>query len=338
MTWTDHWRTFTSEDCARLTHTRDGELKLGQRVSWADQGLLESLEASDARYVLIGLPEDVGVRANGGRPGAASAWEVSLPHFLNVQSNEYLDGAQVLVLGALRADEWPAEAESASLPRLREMTAEIDQAVWPLIERIAALGKTALVIGGGHNNSYGCLRGVSQAIGRPVHCVNIDPHADYRSLEGRHSGNGFRYAREEGYLDRYAVFGLHEGYNSAEMLSLMKEPSRTWYKTFEHLSFGHLPYIDHWDEIWTRFGREKVGLEIDMDGITKFPSSADTPSGWSLNEVRQMIVALGHLKAHVPYLHIAEAAPSLVPSSGRTVGRALALLLCDFIKSGAGRY
>lgn len=338
MTWTDHWRPFTSEDAATYTSAREGETKIGQRVQCADAGILESLEQSDARYVLLGIPEDVGVRANGGRPGAAYGWKATLPHFMNVQSNEYLDGRQVLVLGELLADEWMKAAEGLSVERLRELTAEIDETVWPLIEKIAALGKVPLVIGGGHNNSYGCLKGVSRALGRPLHCVNVDPHADYRSTEGRHSGNGFRYAREEGYLKQYAVFGLHEGYNSAEMLSLMKRPGDAWYLSFENIYFGRLPLIDHWDELWSRFRSEKVGLEIDVDGITDFPSSADTPSGFTVNEVRQMLIALKHQQAHVAYLHIAEAAPSLVAGSDRKVGRSLAYLLCDFIKSGAGRH
>ena len=338
MTWTDHWRPFTSEDAATCASAREGEIKIGQRVQCADSGILESLEASNARYVLLGIPEDIGVRANGGRPGAAYGWKATLPHFMNVQSNEYLDGKEVLVLGTLNTAEWMKTSQGVSVDRLRELTAKIDAAVWPLIEKIAALGKVPMVIGGGHNNSYGCLRGVSQAIGRPIHCVNVDPHADFRSPEGRHSGNGFRYARDEGYLEQYSVFGLHEGYNSAEMLSLLKRPGKSWYLSFENVSFGRLPMIDHWDELWSRFGSEKVGLEIDVDGITDFPSSADTPSGFTLNEIRQMLLALKNKDARVAYLHIAEAAPSLVAGSDRKVGRSLAFLLCDFIKSGAGRH
>jgi formiminoglutamase len=30
---------------------------------------------NEAKYVIIGIPEDIGIRANFGRPGAASAWE-----------------------------------------------------------------------------------------------------------------------------------------------------------------------------------------------------------------------------------------------------------------------
>ena len=33
---------------------------------------------------------------------------------------------------------------------------------------------------------------------------------DLRPAEGRHSGNAFTYAEEDGYLGKYAVIGIHE--------------------------------------------------------------------------------------------------------------------------------
>jgi arginase family enzyme len=32
-----------------------------------------------------------------------------------------------------------------------------------------------------------------------VNAINFDAHSDFRILEGRHSGNGFSYAYEEGF-------------------------------------------------------------------------------------------------------------------------------------------
>jgi formiminoglutamase len=36
-----------------------------------------SLQNSEAKYVIIGIPEDIGIRANFGRPGP-SAWETAI--------------------------------------------------------------------------------------------------------------------------------------------------------------------------------------------------------------------------------------------------------------------
>jgi len=65
------------------------------------------------------------------------------------------------------------------------------------------------------NNAYPILKGTAGALGasKGINCVNCDPHADFRDLEGRHSGNGFSYAYADRFLSRYFIFGLHENYN-----------------------------------------------------------------------------------------------------------------------------
>ncbi len=101
----------------------------------------------------------------------------------------------------------------------------IDAEVEELIKIITAAGKTPIVIGGGHNNSYPLIKGTAKGLQKAgmmnnsqINVINLDAHADYRIMEGRHSGNGFRYAREEGYLNKYAIIGLHENYNSQSMM------------------------------------------------------------------------------------------------------------------------
>jgi formiminoglutamase len=56
-----------------------------------------------------------------------------------------------------------------------------------------------IIIGGGHNNSYGNIKGTALQR-KPVNAINFDAHSDFRILEGRHSGNGFSYAYEEAFL------------------------------------------------------------------------------------------------------------------------------------------
>ncbi len=344
MTWTNQWNLFSKEDARALTSAREGETKVGQRVQTAGADLLQSINDTTARYVLLGIPEDIGVRANLGVPGASSGWKVTLNAFLNRQSNDYFDGSEVFVLGELNTKELLTKAEAldakdpADLKELRELTARIDEQVYPLIEAITTKGKTAIVVGGGHNNSFGCLKGASRGLGKAISCVNIDPHADFRAMEGRHSGNGFRYAYEAGHLARYAVFGLHQGYNSKALLEQMRVPNKLWYLSYEDILFGSLPYLDHWRELWNRFDREKVGLEIDLDAVSDFPSSASTLNGWTINEVRQMIHDLKHFRGQIPYMHLAEGAPSLAPEAQAKVGKALAQFIIDFIHSNAARH
>ena len=68
------------------------------------------------------------------------------------------------------------------------------------------------------------------------------------------------------------------------------------------------------------------GLELDCDAIALFPSSAVSPSGFSLNEVRNMVRKVAESK-NCQYFHLCEA----IPSASYPTGKALALLVSDFL-------
>jgi formiminoglutamase len=74
---------------------------------------------------------------------------------------------------------------------------------------------------------------------------------------------------------------------------------------------------------------EKLGVELDLDAIQFMPSSALTPSGFTLEEVRFYIRMLAQTQ-RVHYLHLPEGAPK--DELGKSlVGKALAYLVSDFI-------
>ena len=54
------------------TSNRNGEVKIGQKAQYVSS--LDEVAGSTARFVLLGIPEDIGVRANQGIAGAATAW------------------------------------------------------------------------------------------------------------------------------------------------------------------------------------------------------------------------------------------------------------------------
>ena len=69
------------------TRTRSGETKIGEEVivisdvnNWDDE-----LKKNNAQFVIIGIPEDIGVRANYGRGGTQTAWKPALENILNIQ-------------------------------------------------------------------------------------------------------------------------------------------------------------------------------------------------------------------------------------------------------------
>ena len=96
-----HFKFYNRHDILSLTKIRRFETKLGERINCAgDRPKLENcLKESDAKYVVIGIPEDIGVRANHGMGGTDSVWVPFLTSFLNIQSNDFVVGDELLLLG-----------------------------------------------------------------------------------------------------------------------------------------------------------------------------------------------------------------------------------------------
>ena len=88
-----HFKFYNKQDVLSITKIRRFETKLGERVQViANSANIEaSLQASSASYVVLGIPEDIGVKANGGIGGTDSAWLAFLKAFLNIQSNGSVD-------------------------------------------------------------------------------------------------------------------------------------------------------------------------------------------------------------------------------------------------------
>ena len=71
----------------------------------------------------MGVPEDIGVRANLGRAGARDGWAAFLPAFAAMQSNASLRGEDVVLLGHVAVDDLMERAERdgyATIPRFSD--------------------------------------------------------------------------------------------------------------------------------------------------------------------------------------------------------------------------
>jgi formiminoglutamase len=332
---------YQAEDILKLTRSRTGEQKIGETVqtvsgiSW-----VEGIKNSAARFVLFGIAEDIGVRANYGRAGASTAFKPALESFLSQQHNDFLDAGSVLVLGEVQVDDLMEAAQPLDMrspndmARLRELVAQVDERVSEVMQAIISVGKIPLIIGGGHNNAFGNIKGASLALDKKINVINCDPHLDFRPLEGRHSGNGFSYAWEQGFIDKYAVLGMHEQYNNQASLNQFKKlPGHLFYNTYESVFVRQ--EMDYKKALQQCIGFVKdnaCGIEIDLDAITNVPSSAKTSSGISPTQARQYVYqCAANLKPL--YLHIAEGAPVLshIKADNKT-GKLIAYLLSDFIK------
>jgi formiminoglutamase len=212
----------------RAAHRHPDDPRLGEVVEFW-QGDLERISAG--RAVLVGFPQDEGVRRNQGRPGAAFApdeirrWLYRLtPH--DGESGKSLTVQPPLDLGNLRID--------GDLKSTQEGLGEVIAAI---LQREAF----PLVLGGGHETAYGHYLGYVLA-GKPVGIINIDAHLDVRPLiEGKgHSGSPFRQALEHWQHplpgNHYVCLGAQPHNTSQAHLLYARDKSCriTWRNEVEH--------------------------------------------------------------------------------------------------------
>lgn len=334
---------FTVHDLARITNFRSGEVKFGEKMLTIpkDVDTIAFIKECDAKFVLFGIPEDIGVRANYGRPGAASAWESTIKSIANIQHNRFCKGSQLLILGQLDVAEEMKSVENLDFNIMEERqllskaVEKIDKEVSHIIFTIVKAGKIPIIIGGGHNNAYGNIKGTALAKGKAINAINFDAHSDFRILEGRHSGNGFSYAFEEGFLKKYFVFGLHESYTSKSVLHEIKKlEDRVRINTYDEINIRkQKDFRQEMEKAYAFIKNDFYGVEIDLDSIPNIPSSAMTLSGFSVEELRQFIHFFSQ-NENAAYLHICEGAPDLGDEkNSHLVGKLIGYLVTDFIKA-----
>ncbi|WP_431134409.1 formimidoylglutamase [Psychroserpens mesophilus] len=335
----EYLKPFTSSELSTLLKKRPNETKFGEHITLLPDfdNIYEQLLKTDVSYVIFGIKEDVGVFANYGNTGTSEAWEAAIKVLLNTQSNVFTKAKKIVVLGCLDFENYQSklkkldQTNKKDIHKARKLVSKIDKHVSYLISQIVSAGKIPIVIGGGHNNAYGNIKGTSLALKKPVNAVNFDAHHDFRAEEGRHSGNGFSYAFAEGFLKNYYIFGLHENYISEQIFSTIDKLKPIQYCTFESILVRkELKFKSEIQKALNHVSNSIFGLEIDCDAILNTPSSAISPSGFSVNQARQFIHLFGSQK-NVAYLHICEAAPT--PETETQVGKLITYLITDFIKA-----
>ncbi len=131
----DKFLPFTIHDLAKVTNHRSGEIKFGEKMLTVPAGVnpLNFLKNSEAKYVLFGIPEDIGIRANYGRPGAASAWNEAIKSIANIQHNRFCKGNQIIVMGQINVAEEMAEVENLDFNKIDDRV-KLSQLVKKLIK------------------------------------------------------------------------------------------------------------------------------------------------------------------------------------------------------------
>jgi formiminoglutamase len=180
------------------------------------------------RAVLLGFPTDVGVRRNGGRPGAAEGPRALRRHLYRLTPDAAAPGPFSELLGKT--------LDAGDLAVTEDLEAD-QEAFGAVVAGFRARGSFVLVLGGGHESAYGHFLGHAAA-GERVDVLNVDAHPDVRETKGGtgsagglgHSGSPFRQALDHpsGACRRYRVAGIQPWSAARAHLDLVTSRGGEW--------------------------------------------------------------------------------------------------------------
>jgi formiminoglutamase len=181
-----------------------------------------SLDPANAKVMLVGFPIDEGVRRNGGRVGAADGPAAIRQALFRMTPDpelhaEFIELLKSTVdLGDLLSS-GDLESDQAALGRI----------LAPHVKR----GAIVMILGGGHETSFGHFRGYVDA-GEAVRVLNWDAHPDVRPLRDGlgHSGSPFRQILEHpsGLCRGYLAAGLARNAAAKAHLDFLASRGGSW--------------------------------------------------------------------------------------------------------------
>ncbi|MCX7930196.1 MAG: formimidoylglutamase [Chlorobi bacterium] len=171
---------------------------------------------------VLGVPQDEGVRRNGGRPGAADApaaiYNALVKLTTSIGDQSLPPYCPILDCGLLRTD--AATLEDIHVRQQRAVGLLLD---W---------GASVVVFGGGHDTALPNGRALGARSER-LGIVNVDAHLDVRPRtdEGSHSGSPFRELLEDPacHLHTFVEFGIQPFAASAHHVAyVLKHGHTVW--------------------------------------------------------------------------------------------------------------
>ena len=273
------------------------------------------------KFKILGISESIGPQANFGQAGSEFAYSSFLKSFLNTQCHNF-PIEQLGIIGNIKLTQKIEKNFS-------EHVKNLDAFVEKILTLHVKINEIPIVIGGGHNNALPIMKWLNQTYkSNDCHILNIDAHADCRNIHSRHSGNSFSFAIDQKIIGSYSILGLHEAYNNSFIYDFLKNQN-IFHTFFEDYIFRNRKIED--DIIQSmKINGHHVGIEIDLDSISNFPSSAQTPCGWGFNEIRFILNEILKYKKSIYYLHLPEAAPKN-KNEEIVVGKFISYLVRDFI-------
>jgi formimidoylglutamase len=278
-----------------------GELSQGRFAS-----TIRTDTSEGCAVAILGLPDDLGVKMNHGRTGAAGG-----PKAFRTALARY--GAADSAAGTLpRVFDAGDVIATGSLEKTHE---RITEAVRGLLER----GLFPVAIGGGHDLTFPFVRAVAAKFPK-LSGLYFDAHLDVRETAG--SGMAFRKLAQDCALSALHLHGFRPLVNSREHLA--------WFK-----AHGGKIHPDGAKVAVPAAKNLFVSFDLDVLDAAHAPGvSATNPAGWTVREAEEWVFACG-ASNRVRCFDLMELNP-IFDVDGRTA-RVAAHLFLSFLRGFADR-
>ncbi|MFQ5598051.1 MAG: agmatinase family protein [Nitrospiria bacterium] len=273
---------------------------------------------------LLGVPDDTAVIQGMGRAGAAFG-----PTAIRRQCSKY---------GTRYNLEWKADLASLRIADFGDLIpdeASVEYTHQRLAEAVAAIVKTGAIpvlLGGGHDLTFGGVGGLAKKQQGPIGGIAIDAHFDVRETHNGRitSGTPFRNILEcidamDG--ERFVEIGVNGWVNAKEYEDYLNKKGARIFSLRETRKKGIEAVTDTALTIAGR-GADRIFCSIDLDGIAQaFAPGVSAPSPTGLwPEEAALAAYLFGLDPKVAYFDIMELNPNF-DQDDRTARLAVALLL-----------
>jgi formiminoglutamase len=250
-----------------LFYTRNdpNDPRLGDAVLKGPEGYGQAL------VVLLGCPQDEGVRRNRGRVGSAQA-----PACIRKALYRY---------PVSREHQGLLLADLGDLPLLESLEATHD-ALHSLVRRCLRDGKKVVVLGGGNDLSFPDCSALAEEVDG-ILAFNIDRHLDVRADAVRNSGTPYRQLLEGGYLEpgSFHEVGINSFANSLPYLEYVESLGVGVHQLAELRALGPGPCVR---ALAAASGARGIfwGFDLDVVRAAEAPGVSDpSPMGLTAKEV-----------------------------------------------------
>lgn len=295
-----------------------------QRNDPNDRRLGEVVQSSPAAYeqadvVILGCPQDEGVRRNGGRVGAAEAPNAIRRCFYKLTITG-VDKLSIFDLG------------NTIIRETLEATHDCQQQV---VRQVIADGKQLIVLGGGNDVSYPDCAGLAETAGN-VLALNVDAHYDVRADSVRNSGTPYRQLLEGGYVQPAQFYEMcsQPFANSPVYTQYLREKGAHVYPLRELRTEG---LEARFGAILAQSAADAVFWGLDMDSVRASDApgvSAPNPTGLTGDELC-IIAEIAGLHPRTRLLEISEVNPTY--DIDQRTCRLAAVVMHAFLSSVAAR-